>query len=625
MNSVPRMVLTRVGIVHRFLLAQESRLLVAMLALATVPWLIEFGQDLALFADRHVLREIRPELGLAASARIPDVVKPAVAERGFRVCESRRVLRMRRLRATRIGHFLIDRVATRFPEFDPLLFRCFHASLGVKPHEAVRRVGEGFHDYDGEVLRFSSSDGSNPAGNGRVYLVAVPAAGVRTMVEMAGRASIALFALFACVLVRKRTWPWIRECYRSDTFPGAVAVAVINTGIVLLVSAILMEAYLRWRIPFMENDWPVRFDPRVGFVLQPNARVRWTNNREFWVEQTSNSLGFLDREPAVPKPDGTFRVLVIGDSVVEAAQVGPTEKMHVLLEARLRGALDALDTDTVDKVDTAAFGVSGTGQSNQLSYYDRYGADIDADLVVLLVVSNDFHDNSTLLQGISRRWDPYRPPMLFHEPDESGETFTRVGIDADWANHRLARGEFGRRRREIMERYPETRALFGDWLPDEPVDCLFYADEPPPVFQRALASTEHALRLFRERTENRGEALLLVITPGIVTSGEDCADDSRRTFDTRNKLKRITGIAERVGIPVLDLYPAFAERGDWRDTEFAIDGHWNALGHRWAAEALAGYLLEHRELLSPGRRRSPGTPPPPARNPGRPGTWTPPG
>ena len=64
-------------------------------------------------------------------------------------------------------------------------------------------------------------------------------------------------------------------------------------------------------------------------------------------------------------------------------------------------------------------------------------------------------------------------------------------------------------------------------------------------------------------------------------------------------MKRITGIAARVGVPVLDLYAAFAERGDWRDTEFAYDNHWNALGHRWAAEALADYLLEHRELLSP--------------------------
>ena len=611
-------VLAPFGVVHRFLLAQEFRLLAVMLVLAPVPWLIAFGQDHALFADRHVLRQIRPESGRAAVVRIPEAVEPAVAERGFRVCEGRSVLEMRRLRThTRIGYFVFNRMDRRFPEFNPLLFRCFHASLGAGLHEDIRREGKGLHEYDGEVLRFSASDETSPARNGRVYLISIPwgtgdAAGARAMLETACRAPI---ALFAWVLARKRMWPWIRECRRSgalfavkhpfhDVGAGGAplmavrraAVPVISTGIVLLVAAISMEGYLRWRVPFTENERPVRFDPELGFVFQPNRRFRSTNHTDYWVEQTSNSLGFLDREPAVPKPDGTFRVLVIGDSFVEAAQVDLTEKMHVLLEARLRGALGT------DKVDTVAFGHRGSGQSNQLSFYDGYGADVDADLVVLLFYSNDFSDNSTVLQGVINGWDPYRPPKLFYEPDESGAGFTRIGIDADWRNHRLARGGIRRSRDEIMERYPETRALFGGWQPLYR-DCMFYTnEEPPPVVQRALASTEHALRLFRERTKNRGEALLLVVTHGVVTTGRHCAgndSDPRYTFDTLKQLKRITGIAERVGIPVLDLYPAFAERGDWRDTEFAYDRHWNALGHRRAADAIADYLLEHRELLTP--------------------------
>ena len=581
-----RKVRTRVGIVHRFLLAQEFRLLAAMLVLAPVPWL----EDHALFTDRHVLQEIQSDGGRAAYGRIPEVVKPAMAERGFRVCESREVLEMEGLQATRIGYFVVNRVRQRFPDFDPLLFRCFHTRLGDMVHEDIRRAGRGLHDYDGVLLRFSSSDGSHPVDNGRVYLIAIPWGGSGTV----AMACQALIALFAYVLVRKRIWPWIRARYRTDKFLGIVAASVVSTAIVLSVVAILMEAYLRWRIPFTETEWPLRFDPELGFVYQPNARIRWTNHLDFWVEQTSNSLGFPDREPAVPKPDGMFRVLVVGDSYVEALQVGLARKMHVVLESRLR---DALGTD---KVDTVAFGYSGTGQSNQLSFYDRYGADVDADLVVLLFVYNDFRDNSAALGSIWPGWDPWRPPRLFYEPDEDGVTFTQVGIDADWANHRLVSEESMGRQREVMERHPETRALFGDWLAsDAPPDCMFYLDELPPVFKRALASTEHALRLFKERTKNRGEKLLLVITPGVVTDVRHCPDDSRYTFDELNQLKRITGIAARLGVPVLDLHSAFAARGDWRDTEFAHDRHWNALGHRWAAEAIADYLLEHRELLSP--------------------------
>ena len=586
------------GVVHRFLLAQEFRLLALILVLAPVPWLIDYGQDHALFADRHVLEDIRSDGGLAAWVRIPDGVRPAIAERGFRVCESWRVLGLEFLRASRIGYFVNNRVRWRFPEYDPLLFRCFDASLGARLHADIRRAGGGLYDNDGDVLRFSGSDGSNPAGNGRVYLISIPwggdaTTGARALVETACRAPV---VLYAWVLVRKRTWPWVRRRFRGGTRFHAAAASVVSTGVVLLAAALLTEAYLRWRIPFTEAELPDRFDPELGFVWQPNARVRWTNHVDFWVEQTSNSLGFLDREPVVPKPDGMFRVLVIGDSFVDAREVRLAEKMHVLLEARLR---DALDTDMVD---TVALGRGITGQSNQLAWYDRYGADIDADLVILVFVSNDFTDNSALLTGFMRRWDPWRPPKLFHEPDESGAAFTRIGIDAGWSDHRAPFSpDRVLNQQVIMDRYPETRALFGDWLwPDMHSDCMFYADELPPVFSRALASTEHALRLFRERTENSDTALLLVTTHGVVTEGTWRCDavEASRSGDPLNQLRRITGIAGRVGIPVLDLYQAFTERGDWRDVEFSYDRHWNALGHRRAAEAIADYLLEHRELLT---------------------------
>ena len=583
-----RKVLTRVGVVHRFLLAQEFRLLMVALALAPVLWLIEHGEDHAMLTDRHVLEDVEPERGHAAITRIPDAVRQAVAERGFRLCESR-------LPATRIGYFVNNRMARRFPEFHqlPFRFRCFDEDFGGRIHAEVRNEGGGLHDLDGDVLRLSGSE-PTPASNGRVYLISIPwAPPVLAVVAMACQA---LIALFGYVLVRKRVWPWVREGYRSDRSFNTVAAAVVSTGVVLLVAATLMEAYLRWRIPFTEVEWPGRFDPELGFVFQPNARVRWTNGLEFWVEETSNSLGFLDREPTVPKPDGMFRVLVIGDSFVAAAQVGVAEKMHVQLEARLR---DALGTD---KVDTVAFGYSGTGQSNQLSFYDVYGADIDADLVVLLFHSNDFGNNSAVLESVSYGWDPWRPPRLFYEPDESGAAFVRVGIDANWFDHRLSRRMLdpASHQRLVMERYPETRALLDGW-PASSVhqDCVFYADELPPLFQRAVASTEHALRLFKERTKNRGEALLLVTTPGVVGGRQYCGDNCCYALDERNQLKRITRMAERVGIPILDLYSVFAERGDWRDATLPYDAHWSALGHRWAAEAIADYLVEHRELLGP--------------------------
>ena len=186
------------SVVHRFLLAQEFRLLIAALVLTPVPWLMEYGQDHALLADRYLLQEFHSDEGRAAFAWIPEVVTPALAERGFRVCEGQSV-----------SEYMVS-----------LQVRCFDPSLGGALHRDIRREGGGLHDYDGvEALRFSSSDGSHPTDNGRVYLLSVPwgTRGVRAMVEAACQAPIALFAY---VLARKRMWPWIHKSY-----------TVISTGI----------------------------------------------------------------------------------------------------------------------------------------------------------------------------------------------------------------------------------------------------------------------------------------------------------------------------------------------------------------------------------------------------------
>ena len=185
------------SVVHRFLLAQEFRLLIAVLVLAPVPWLMEYGQDHALLADRYLLQEFHSDEGLAAFVWIPEFVKPALAERGFRVCES-------------------ESVAEEMPS---LQVQCFDTRLGGALHADIRREGGGLHHYDdvAGALRFSSSDGSHPAGNGRVYLLSVPwgATRARTMAAVACQTPLALFAY---VLARKRVWPWVREgCAAIET------------------------------------------------------------------------------------------------------------------------------------------------------------------------------------------------------------------------------------------------------------------------------------------------------------------------------------------------------------------------------------------------------------------------
>ena len=71
---------------------------------------------------------------------------------------------------------------------------------------------------------------------------------------------------------------------------------LIGTLVVFLALAAIGEAYFRITTPFARVKWPGRFDPRIGFLFEPNAELRYTNHLDFWVSERINSLGFADRE-----------------------------------------------------------------------------------------------------------------------------------------------------------------------------------------------------------------------------------------------------------------------------------------------------------------------------------------
>ena len=56
-------------------------------------------------------------------------------------------------------------------------------------------------------------------------------------------------------------------------------------------------------------------------------------------------------------------------------------------------------------------------------------------------------------------------------------------------------------------------------------------------------------------------------------------------------------MAEARGIPVIDLQDYVLRQGAApKDAQWAHDYHWNAAGHRWAAEVLLEYLKRNQEI-----------------------------
>jgi hypothetical protein len=89
-----------------------------------------------------------------------------------------------------------------------------------------------------------------------------------------------------------------------------------------------------------------------------------------------------DDAVAVPKPPGTFRVLVLGDSLAYGASVAAGQTFPNRLEALLRERVGP-------SAEVVNASVSGYGPYNELHYYLSRGREFGADVVVVAFCMND--------------------------------------------------------------------------------------------------------------------------------------------------------------------------------------------------------------------------------------------
>ena len=137
------------------------------------------------------------------------------------------------------------------------------------------------------------------------------------------------------------------------------------------------------------------YHPVYGFFHRPGVSG-WVRTDEFTSFVRFNGRGLRGPDVAIPKPPDTFRVLVLGDSVVEGAQVSE----DATIAARLRDELAPLASGR--PIETVNAGVAGFGTGQELLYLQREGLAYQPDLIVLVfTIANDAADNSI---AVARRW-----------------------------------------------------------------------------------------------------------------------------------------------------------------------------------------------------------------------------
>ena len=391
---------------------------------------------------------------------------------------------------------------------------------------------------------------------------------------------------------------------------------LVNTGLAAASVAVMLgmleiaaRVAERSRGGGKERDEASRYvehDPRLGWRKTPGARVRY-ERREYSVEVAVNSNGLRDPERPYSAAPGTFRVLALGDSFVEGYTVEMPQTVTQVLESSLRTPGCPVE---VLNAGTAAYSTD----QEYLFYLDE-GVRYSPQVVLLFAYYNDvlwntavnyFGSPKPLL--IARGGElvlsndpvppPYRGPTPPPPPPPPAPKMRSAAWD--WVRSRLARG---------APRAYDALGRAGLWEPlggDEPDDQMrVYKRSRQPVIEAAWERTDAILRALSREAAARGSLFALVYVPSrMEVSDRDweltrlAYDLDEKAWDRRLVARRFAEIGASAGFPVLDLTADLrgASRGVLGEPYFIYDGHWNATGHRVAAEALQRFLRERRWL-----------------------------
>lgn len=358
-----------------------------------------------------------------------------------------------------------------------------------------------------------------------------------------------------------------------------------------------------------------------GVALRPGASGMYQREGQNYV--TINSAGLRDREHTQAKPANTIRIALLGDSYCEALQVPLEQTFWWLLQQKL-AACDAFPGKHVEIIN---FGVSGYGTGQELITLEKHALAYSPDVVMLLVTTgNDITDNreqlkltdeipyfvyrngklavdNSFLESKGFRWhasSTNRSIEWFRDHLRTVQLLYYVHMAAkqklsDWRSQRQAATP--------TPAGPQTTAA----APKPPIDVvnMIYLEPAEENWREAWRVTEGLIKKMHDEVGQNGAKFVMVIGTNTIQVAPDPAVRQRfldyvGTRDLLYPNRRLKALADHEQIDLLDLVEpmqANAEKNRVYLHGFGKElgnGHWNADGHRLAAELIAQKMCQQR-------------------------------
>jgi lysophospholipase L1-like esterase len=334
-------------------------------------------------------------------------------------------------------------------------------------------------------------------------------------------------------------------------------------------------------------------DEKLGWKHVPGLHWTWAG-RHWWavdysVSIRSNSQGFRDRERTFEKPEGVVRLALLGDSLIEAAQVPFEQTAGALLEEHLNAA-GRRPAEAESRYEVLNFGIGNYGIGQYLLAWEEHASRYAPDLVFALVAG--FHMNRTVRRyetskfvnaGGAQLW--VRPTFqlegdrLVRVPARDYEEFVRF-------QEVLVRNEFdGKRMRKKPLGFGSVNARIwsplGVWAREVPLPPRTGGPRGPEVVRVNL-------RILQELGEavHRAGAQFAILDISTYWSP--------RAVRIERRLERL---CKSHGIGYVSVSKTLLDANrEGRSTRWSHDAHFNVTGNEILADAMADWIGSRRGL-----------------------------
>jgi hypothetical protein len=405
-----------------------------------------------------------------------------------------------------------------------------------------------------------------------------------------------------------------------------VTTVLISLGISLLLGEFILRAFAWYNYNYgvakiQKQQEPYEFYPSRHHRLKPNFRYRH-KDIEYDYLWENNTLGMRDRERSITKDSNTFRILFLGDSMVQGYGVPLEQSMVYLLEKNLNQ-----NSKSRQKIEILNGGTFGYSPFLESLYLQELIPSIKPDLVMVgFFVGNDVGDdyfytqqgkfdsgNKVTFTTLNWPWDyrnqvlkkelenptPQAQELMDHSPPKLSSKVLS-SLKSLLLKSQLVRSivnvqKSTQKREQQRIALKQQKDISKKYQDDIRVNLSMIA-YPTSRRQQRLKYWDISLSYLKKMHElckQKQIPMILVVIPEL----------EPETVNFTEPYEILDGFGKTEKIPIIQLLPEMKQIPPERLT-YELDGHWNLTGNELATKIIQRELLK-TNLLPPSIKNSP--------------------